>query len=440
MIDCKHLSKGNCQIASGLAGKPAKTSVSACAACLNHNKPMQLNNVTASLAISSIERPIPEDKKYLFKSVESVSAVPEKPVVAYRRGQVGTELFKIIPKLFKRSGCDCRSYAKRLDAWGIAGCKQNSELILDHLLKKASEDRVARLFPEGVTKAVANRWLSQAIHRAEKSLKESLPDNGNWFVAVTTAPRTDSELNTTLESVISAGWTPHIVSEPGVDLTNVDLPWTQNKERKGVWYNWLNAARIGLESGAENILTIQDDAEFHPESRLFTESILWPTARTGFVSLYTAKHYSYRWRRKQKFDKSDQRPIGVNRIYTKSFWGAVALVFHRDVLEQMLEHDVVKKWKGCPPKKRKHRKSVYAKRKANPFLVQNSDTAIGRALIQMKRDLMFIDPSPAQHIAKHSSIGHGGNLGRRNCGRCADFEASLFDQIPVKFKPVDIDI
>ena len=41
-----------------------------------------------------------------------------------------------------------------------------------------------------------------------------------------------------------------------------------------------------------------------------------------------------------------------------------------------------------------------------------------------------MDPSPVRHIAEHSAMGHGGNKGRRNCGRCAKYSVSLDDQIP----------
>ena len=49
---------------------------------------------------------------------------------------------------------------------------------------------------------------------------------------------------------------------------------------------------------------------------------------------------------------------------------------------------------------------------------------------RMSRSMWFADPSPVQHIATTSAIGHGGNKGRRNCGRCAKFSQSLHEQLP----------
>ncbi|MCR9201202.1 MAG: hypothetical protein NXI04_21385 [Planctomycetaceae bacterium] len=44
--------------------------------------------------------------------------------------------------------------------------------------------------------------------------------------------------------------------------------------------------------------------------------------------------------------------------------------------------------------------------------------------------MYFVDPSPVSHVAVHSTIGHGGNKGRRNCYRCADHDSPLADQVP----------
>jgi hypothetical protein len=49
----------------------------------------------------------------------------------------------------------------------------------------------------------------------------------------------------------------------------------------------------------------------------------------------------------------------------------------------------------------------------------------------LKREMWFVDPSPVSHVARHSAIGHGGNLGRRNCYRCADHAIPLADQVPL---------
>jgi hypothetical protein len=244
-----------------------------------------------------------------------------------------------------------------------------------------------------------------------------------WTVAVTTAPRTDCTLVESINSIRSAGWEPIVFAEP--NSTETDCQTIQNDKRHGVWFNWLKSARWCVNNtDAELIMTVQDDAIFHPDSLEFTESILWPHENCGFVSLYTPKHYTIT-------RENRKRPVGVNRIPTQSLWGACALVWDRRVLKAVVNHPIAKSWLGVPPSNRKTRKSVMAKRKANPWMVANSDTAIGKILNALKRPMFFVDPSPVSHVAIHSTIGHGDNKGRRNCIRCADHSVPLADQVPL---------
>lgn len=252
-----------------------------------------------------------------------------------------------------------------------------------------------------------------------------------WTVVVTAAPRQENTLATCVSTLRRAGWEPIIFAEPGTESPD-DVEVKRNRERLGVWYNWMRSAEWALRTSAEYIMTVQDDTAFHPDSKVFTESILWPSSRVGFLSLYTPKHYS--------LIKNRPRPIGVNRIPTRSLWGACAMVWPRDVLRAVIDHKIARNWCGARP--RSGSQSVIEKRRANPELIQNSDTAIGKIITSMKREMWFIDPSPVHHIAKRSTIGHGGNFGRRNCHRCADFDKPLSKQVPkpqqvVESQPAD---
>lgn len=246
-----------------------------------------------------------------------------------------------------------------------------------------------------------------------------MPEN-KWQVAITTAPRHDCTLNECLESIRVCGWQDIAVfAEPG--STETDAKTVRNQRRLGVWHNFYSSCRWCLENtSADVILTVQDDSLFHPESKDFVDSILWPSATTGFVSLYTPKHYSLKGKQ--------LRPTGVNHIRTSSLWGACAIAWPRKVLEQFVVHQVARNWLGARP--RSGSKSVMQKRKDNPHMIANSDTAIGKVMNAMKRSMWFIDPSLVQHIARHSTINHGDNSGRRNAYRIADYEKVLSEQIP----------
>lgn len=249
-------------------------------------------------------------------------------------------------------------------------------------------------------------------------------DNGRWAALLTTAPRKQPTLTCCLTSMRRAGWEPTIFAEPdSLEIPNTSYRWSD--KRLGVWHNWLRSIRWAYEkTEAEFILSAQDDSLFHPDSRSFVESILWPSPRTGFISLYTPKHYS--------FNRSNElKPTGVNKLITKSLWGACALVFHRKVIKLILEHEITKTWLGVPRRasSMKERRANAQYRADNPHTIQNSDTAIGKLMNALQLEMFVIDPSPVKHIAVHSAIGHGGNDGRRNCHRCADHSKPLLQQV-----------
>lgn len=261
----------------------------------------------------------------------------------------------------------------------------------------------------------------KAAKQLENALREPI-NNGDWTVAVTTAPRKNCTLIESIESIRDAGWEPIVFAEPGSTKTTAKT--VENKERKGVWHNWRDSAAWCLKNtDSQLILTVQDDSIFHPESRAFAESILWPSPDAAFVSLYTPKHYSIN-------SAGDFRPAGVNRIRTRSLWGACALIWDRRVLEAVIYHKTARGWLGAPTKSRKHWKGVRDRRRQEPWTIANSDTAIGKICNSLRRPMYFVDPSPVSHVAVHSTIGHGGNKGRRNCYRCSDHETPLREQIP----------
>ena len=110
-------------------------------------------------------------------------------------------------------------------------------------------------------------------------------------------------------------------------------------------------------------------------------------------------------------------------------WGACALIWPRQVLEDFVKHETAKNWIGAPTKTRNSK--VMQRRRENPDIVANSDTAIGKIMNKMGRSMWFMDPSPVEHFATTSAIMHGSNTGNRNCGRCADWNISLEEQIPL---------
>jgi len=248
--------------------------------------------------------------------------------------------------------------------------------------------------------------------------------DSDWFVAVTTAPRKNPTTQQCLNSITACGWNPIVFAEPD-SVTVEGYQYVYNSERLGAFHNWLKTMQAALSTNAKYILSVQDDSLFHPDSKKLVEQLMWPNNRVGFISLYTAKHYSQNL-------SGEMKPLGFNRLITSSLWGACALVFPRNVVEQILEHPLTNNWMGVPPRNlsdaEKYR--LQQEKKDKPYLIQNVDTLIGQVLNGIGLEMWCIDPSPVKHIAVYSSIGHAdNNTGKRNCLRCADHSKPLDEQV-----------
>jgi hypothetical protein len=259
-------------------------------------------------------------------------------------------------------------------------------------------------------------------HRKWPAASDVRTSVSEWSVFITTAPRQDCTLQETTDSVVQCGWEPVIFAEP--DSTVVDgIRTIHNPTRLGVWHNWLQACRWAIEQNPEYILSVQDDARFHPDCKLLIEQLEWPKD-AGYVSLYTPSHY-------QLFsDRRTQRKRGFYRIYSNSMWGAVALVFRPEMLKKIIEHPIATEWVGVRCQDISAWPELKKKRIANPWMIQNSDTAIGQIVTRgLKQRQYYFSPSPVEHISKYSAIGHGTNRGKRNCRISADHSEPLIPQV-----------
>jgi hypothetical protein len=406
-----------CSLATQHYKSPVEAYAVACRMCQNSDNPMQWPNKGIE---ASIRRKI---------NIEEKENIRQGLLSAENRLGVGpgTELHKMIPSFLEGVGCNCRKWAKKMNTWGPDLCDQNIEAIVNKVSHEAQKRNLFAWVPRKAIRAVAYRMVTVAIDRARKNEANK---KYRWAVAVTTAPRKQPTLEICLESLQIAGWNPYIFAEPG-NYTGLDGIWKdrtiRHKKKKGVWWNWIESCRWTLENTDANvIMTVQDDSLFHPDSMAIAEQFMWPAKNTGFLSLYTPKHYSIRNHLKSK----PERPLGLNRITTKALWGACAMIWPREVLEMVMNHELIDGWLGAPLKTKSAWAERQQKRREEPWTIQNSDTAIGKIMNWTERSMWFVDPSPVQHIAKYSAINHGGNGGRRNCGRCAKYSIPLESQVP----------
>lgn len=222
-----------------------------------------------------------------------------------------------------------------------------------------------------------------------------------WSVVVTTAPRQKPKLKTTIQSLLTAGWKdPIVFAEP--DSPTCDATTYTNPTKLGVFHNWLKATNYALNSGADVIMTVQDDVWFHPDSKWFAESALWPE-NCGFLSLYTPLHYS--------IVQGKMKPWGIYPIFTRSLWGAMAMLWHPSVLKKIINSDKAKNWVG---RRSTMKASEIEHKEKNPDTICNLDTFIGYSVRDLGRQMCYVNPSFVQHISEYSSIGGRSVAGKRS--------------------------
>lgn len=420
---CEYLLGSKCLKSSEMASKTVMTTEKACLVCLAQSS--RTNHVTASLALRVIDRPIPKEKEYLMELIKKEQIVVGGP---------GTELKKLIswfpiPKARKDKCGRCKSLELKMNAWGPSKCEAKRTYIRRKLIINAKRMGVPS------SEFILDMLITRAICNVRPVLKPVIQHDKRWSVAVTTAPRKDCNLLQCIESIRRCGWEPVVFAEPGSTPTDCVTFW--NETRKGVWHNWRAASEWCLAQQTEFVMTVQDDSIFHPDTRDFANKILWPpVGSVGYVSFYTPQHY-------QQWQDGRQRPFGVYPVNTNSVWGAMALTFPPAVLRQLLDHPRALSWLGAKPSWRtgESKEQYQARYEAmketrirEPWLIQNSDTAIGIILRKfLKKKLVYISPSPVDHCSKYSSIGHGGNAGKRNAIYIADPARPLYPQV---FEPL----
>jgi len=154
-IDCHHLQDFGedkiCKLASDLAGVPAKIpNPYRCEICKWHKDAKTVTCKTVqNLALKAGE----EAGEGLLRSISD------------KIGEgVGTELHKMIPRFLERPGCSCKNWAKKMNIWGVDGCVNNKQLIINHLVSESNRRVLFSWVPSSATKVVATRLVESAIN------------------------------------------------------------------------------------------------------------------------------------------------------------------------------------------------------------------------------------------------------------------------------------
>ena len=103
--------------------------------------------------------------------IEKLKAEKQSLIREYRKrkrnGGVGTELKRLIPKIFKSKGCNCDEYAEWLDVRGLDWCVNHRDGIVATLAAKARQIRPTKAWG-WVSKKGASWFVDTAIRRVSK--------------------------------------------------------------------------------------------------------------------------------------------------------------------------------------------------------------------------------------------------------------------------------
>lgn len=101
--------------------------------------------------------------------MEINSNAPRRTHKAFNK--VGTALEALIPDwaVQDQSGCDCKSWVRKMNDWGIKGCEANREAIVTRLVSQS--DRlipILRSVPDPLKRFAANSLLDKAIKNSSR--------------------------------------------------------------------------------------------------------------------------------------------------------------------------------------------------------------------------------------------------------------------------------
>ena len=163
-INCKHRQEIQtdkdaikyCQLATDASGTVCKVSDNLCESCLSLPSSGTESSAIVQLLVESGKK----DKQIANDMQKSDELIGHG---------VGTELKRMIPDFLESPNCSCKDFAKKMNIWGIEGCEQRRERIVDRLVKESKKRPIFKWTPEKMTRYVSDRMLTAAIGRAKQN-------------------------------------------------------------------------------------------------------------------------------------------------------------------------------------------------------------------------------------------------------------------------------
>lgn len=254
-------------------------------------------------------------------------------------------------------------------------------------------------------KDALNKWWP--FHSGSPTVAES-GWRLRWAVGITTAPRGQWTLPRAIGSLCTSGFDRMtIFAEPGSPIPGLpaEIDVVERPKRLGIHHNYVESLRDLLQAHpqADTLAIFQDDVIVCRHLREFLDADLWPAWNCGVVSAYSPNFHGY--------EKSHSG--GCHRVSQAHLIGACAMVFPRHAAEMIVKHPLAESWRG----RAKGRANSREDRKA-------VDAFIGHVVRQIGLRSYFYSPSLVQHVARVSTVRHGGATGKR---RSAGFPGEQAD-------------
>jgi len=275
---------------------------------------------------------------------------------------------------------------------GVPGCDRQAATKLNGLAERSlpavasDEDDIEDIGQRSYQhlKGVTVDQISDLLPLPAESESHATPLK--WMVGVTTSPRRIATLEKCLDSILAAGWTdPLLFVDGDVDVSPkfAHLETCRRSTASGAFPNYvLSMSELYLRDPfADAYMIVQDDAMFLPSTavREYVDQVLWPTqdATEGpaIASLYCSTRYK-------------QSTSGWHQFPESWVWGAVAFVFSRDAIVELLQ----------TPELWRHRA------KPGDEGLAQIDVVIGSIAQEKKMPVFHPSPSLVQHIGTISTI------------------------------------
>lgn len=339
----------------------------ACRACVQEAEPTLrcLNSVTSSLIVSTIVELSPSQQG--TSSLQRLRTQAEQGLRFLKQGKQ-----KSIREDSREFG-DCAYYQPPSDA-----SREDFSAACDHPAHALATREICHLCEDHRSQ---HYDASQSLNVRLPMARQGSPVQ-RWMVGVTTSPREVSTLNSTLDSLLRAGWSsPWIFMDGGVEIAerHQHLPVTFRETRCGAWPNYYLSLTEMLmrDPRADAYLLVQDDVLLTQSENLksYLESVLWPAEGVGAVSLYCSAKYH-------------REQPGWHDLQEKWVWGALAFVFSNTSAWAFVSDP-----------------EVIAHRQSSHFDgTRQIDVTIGEWVQRTGKTIRYPVPSLAQHLGESSTL------------------------------------